>query len=89
MFYVGNFIRIKSKESLKNTPGVIEDSNFIKFEDRRFGWIWTRGFYSKVLKINYVELHQDHENCYRAVNGLSSAWPNSKHIEEVCDGYES
>ena len=89
MFYVGNFIRIKSKESLKNTPGVIEDSNFIKFEDRRFVWILTRGFYSKVLKIDFVEVHQNNTSCYRVHDKGASAWPNGKHIEEVCDGYES
>ena len=89
MFYVGNFVRIKSKESLKNTPGFIEDSDFIKFDDRRFGWLLKNGIHSKILKINFVEVHQHHENCYRVVNGLTSAWPNDKHIEEVCDGYES
>lgn len=89
MFYVGNFIRIKSKESLKNTPGIVEDSHFIKFQDRRFGWLLVNSLYSKILKIDFVEVHQHHANCYRVVNSLTSAWPNDKHIEEVCDGYES
>ena len=89
---INTVIRIKTVESLNNTPELKTTEYRYSFTNKKYGWI-NKGEEKKKKKIINVELHTNNDStCYYVKSsdvGTSGSWPNHSHIEEVIDGNQS